>query len=161
MANERTVARIAARIKERVAHCIEFELNDPRSAFITLTKVELARDLATVKVFYSVLGSDADRTKAGYMLESATGFVQRQLGRVLRTRRIPRIAWHYDDTIELMARMDRLIDDALAHDRAINPAAHASGTALPTGELPPGDTDDAGLVDYEYEEFLDRRDDEE
>ena len=154
MANDRTVARLEARIKERVAHCVEFELNDPRAAFITLTKVELARDLANVKVFYSVLGSEADRTKAAFMLESATGFVQKQLGRVLRTRRIPRIAWHYDDTIELMARMDAAIDQALASDREINPGAH------PEKELRPEGASDKDVVDIEYEEFLTEEDED-
>jgi ribosome-binding factor A len=155
MANERTIARLEARIKERVAYCVEFELNDPRSAFITITRVALTGDLGSVKVYYSVLGSEADRTKARFMLESATGFVQRQLGRVLRTRRIPRIAWHYDETIELMARMDRVIDDALAHDREVNPAAHTEQELRPTG------SDDRDVVDVEYDEFLDGRDDDE
>ncbi len=152
MANERTIARLESRIKERVAYCVEFELSDPRSAFITITTVDLARDVAAVKVFYSVLGTDADRTKAAHMLESATGFVQRQLGRVLRTRRIPRIAWHYDDSIERMAKMDAAIDKALAGDREINPEAHQ--------ELRPKQADDNDVVDVEYEQFLGEQDEE-
>ena len=150
MANERTIARLQARIKERVAHSIEFELNDPRASFITVTQVELARDLATVKVFYSVLGSEAERSKAAHMLESATGFVQRQLGRVLRTRRTPRILWRYDESIELMDRMDRAIDAALDRDREVR------------GELPaekkPAEVDE---VESEYQDFLSTQDDDE
>ena len=128
MANDRTIARLEARIKERAAHAIEFELNDPRSAFITITRCELARDLATVKIFYSVLGSEADKNKTARMLESAGGFIQRQVARVLRTRITPRISWFFDDTIEKIDRMDHLLNEAFKSDREVNPGAHEGWT---------------------------------
>ncbi len=149
MANDRTIARLEARIKERVAHCVEFELSDPRSAFITVTKVELSRDISNVKVFYSVLGSEADRSKVEHMLASAVGFVQGKLARVLKTRRVPRIQWVYDDSIELLDRMNRLIKGALEHDREVNPLAHGDDLR-PKGA---GDSEKE-LVELEYEEFL-------
>ncbi len=124
MANDRTIARLEARIKERAAYAVEFELNDPRSSFITLTRCELARDLASVKIFYSVLGSEADKNKTARMLESAGGFIQRQVGRVLRTRHTPRISWIFDDTIEKIDRMDNLLNETFKSDREINPDAH-------------------------------------
>ena len=49
MANPRSIARLEARIHERVAHCLEFEVSDPRSAFITVTKVELSTDLSIAR----------------------------------------------------------------------------------------------------------------
>jgi len=128
MANDRTIARLEARIKERAAHAIEFELNDPRSAFITITRCQLARDLATVKIFYSVLGTEADKNKTARMLESAGGFIQRQVARVLNTRVTPRISWFYDDTIEKIDRMDHLLNEAFKADREVNPHAHEGWT---------------------------------
>lgn len=148
MANPRTVARIAARIKERVAHCVEFELSDPRSSFITITRVEVARDLSAAKIYYSVLGTPGERSKAQHMLVDATGFVQRQLGRVLRTRRIPRLTWFYDESIEHAARMEKAIQEALRRDREINPDAHGQVDVWDREE----DSDVA--AEREYDEFL-------
>ena len=125
MADPRTIARLEARIKERVAHAVEFELADPRSSFITVTRVELNRDVSRGRIFYSVLGTPGDRSKARAMLEDASGFLQRKVGRVLNLRRMPRLTWHYDDTIEAMVRMDDVIRQALAHDEEIHPGAHA------------------------------------
>ena len=141
MANDRTIARLESRIKERAAHAIEFELNDPRSSFITLTRCQLARDLASVKIFYSVLGSEADKNKTARMLESAGGFIQRQVGRVLRTRHTPRISWFFDDTIEKIARMDDLLNETFKSDRKINPDAHEGWTedSGPEQDSLPGD----------------------
>jgi ribosome-binding factor A len=155
MANPRTKARIEARILERAAHCVEFELNDPRGSFITLTRVEISNDLSTAKVFYSVYGSEGDKSRARHMLDGASGFIRSQVGRVLRTRRIPRLTWIYDDSIEYAAEMQKKIAEALRHDREVNPAAHADKRL----EEPEPDEDEE--LDREYIDYLNALEEEE
>ena len=77
MANPRTIARLEARIHERAAYCLQFEINDPRAGFITILRVELSSDVSVGKIFYSVLGDESDRSKAAHMLEGARGYIQR------------------------------------------------------------------------------------
>ncbi len=125
MANARTIARLQARILQRAAHCIEFELNDPRRAFITLTRVELSSDLSAGKIYYSVLGTKGDRNKAARMLEDAAGFIQRQVASVLKVRRVPRLRWFYDESIAYAAEMDKAISAALHRDRKIQEEGQA------------------------------------
>ncbi len=125
MANPRSIARIEARIRERVAYCVEFELKDPRASFITVTRVEVSSDLSIAKVYYTVLGTDGDKSKVAHMLEGASSFVRHQIGRVLETRKIPQVHWFFDDTIEIQENMEEAIFEALARDRKINPSAHA------------------------------------
>ena len=164
MANSRTKARIEARIRERVAYCVGFELNDPRATFITITKAEITSDLASAKVFYTVLGTSGDKTRTAHMLEDATGFIRKQLGRVLRTRRIPRLSWIYDDSIEFQENIEEAIARALHRDREINPEAHAEVPAPP----PPKDADEVeadededAIVDHEYLEYREEQEKEE
>jgi len=135
MANPRTIARLEARIQERAAYCLQFEVNDPRASFITVTKVELSKDLTSGKIHYSVLGSEGDRSKAEHMLKSAAGFIQRQVARVLEMRRVPHLRWVYDGSMERASSMDKLIREARERDRAINPrgAAAAESSASPRG----------------------------
>jgi len=154
MTNPRVKARIEARIQERVAHCVEFELNDPRATFITITRVEVSDDLSSAKVFYSVYGSEGDKSRTAHMLDDATGFVKRQLGRVLKTRRVPGLRWIYDDSIERTAQMHATIQEALEKDRALNPSAHAD---IPKPE--PAKQDDE--LDREYLDFLNAQEGEE
>ncbi|MCY2961486.1 MAG: 30S ribosome-binding factor RbfA [Planctomycetota bacterium] len=121
MANPRTIARLCARIHERAAHCLQFEIKDPRASFATITRVELTNDLSLAKVYYSVLGDEGDRSKVAHMLEHATGFVQRQVVRVLKMRRAPALRFVYDDSIETAAAIDKLIREARERDRRIDP----------------------------------------
>ena len=156
MSNPRTKARIEARIRERVAYCVEFELNDPRSAFITITKVEVTSDLGRARIFFSVYGSSGDKNRVQHMLQDATGFVRRQVGRVLRLRRIPRLDWVYDDTLEFQEEMEKKISAALEHDRLVNPDAHKDlEPDAGTEETVQGD------AELEYLDFLDAQDEEE
>lgn len=104
---------------ERAAHCIAFELNDPRIALVTLQRCELTKDLANAKLYYSMIGTRADQAKCQRALDSAAGFVQRQIGRVLRTRRIPRVRWEFDESVQASAEMDLKIQEALRRDAAI------------------------------------------
>ena len=121
MANPRTIARLQERIKERAAHCLQFELSDPRASFVTITRVELAHDFSYARIYYSVLGGEADKSKVEHMLKAAAGFIQRQVARVLETRRVPHMHWIFDGSTEQAADMDRLIHEARERDRAINP----------------------------------------
>ncbi len=119
MANPRTIAKLEARIHERAAHALEFEVRDPRNVLVTITKVELANDLSHAKIFYSVLGGKSDRSKAEHMLASAGGFIQRQVARVLETRKVPHLSWEFDASIEQAQKLDSAIRKALERDRII------------------------------------------
>lgn len=119
MVHPRTIARLEARILERAAHCLEFEIRDPRAGLITITRVELANDVSSGVIFYSVLGDRAERSKTAHMLESAAGFIQRQVARVLDVRRMPHLKWVYDESIAHAAHMDEAIQGALERDREI------------------------------------------
>lgn len=118
MANPRTIARVAARIQQRVAHCLQFELNDPRAGHATLTEVRLSTDMRNATILWT-LQDEKDRSKTEHMLEGATGFVRKQLARVLETRVIPDIAWKFDDRIAKASAMESLIERAVSRDEEI------------------------------------------
>lgn len=119
MASERTIARLQAQIQRRVAHCLQFELADPRASFVTVVRVELNSDLSTAKVHYSVLGDEAEKSKAAQMLDHAKGFIRRQLGGVLRTKTLPELRWVYDDSVERTETFEELLERTKQRDREI------------------------------------------
>jgi len=135
MASPRTIAKIEARIHERAAYCLQFELADPRSGMITLTGVKLSPDLSIARIRYTVLGGPAERSKAEHMLASAAGFIQRQVGRVLDMRRTPTLHFHYDEGLEEARRVEDLIAQALERDKRIHQEGFAPEDAGSTLEI--------------------------
>ena len=110
--NPRTIAKLEARIHERAAYALEFEVRDPRMPLVTITRVELSKDLAHAKVFYSVLGPRSERSKAEHLLESAGGFIQRPRGQMQLSG-----AHQTDDSIAQVFAFQEQEDDEHHHHR--------------------------------------------
>ncbi|MEE2710474.1 MAG: 30S ribosome-binding factor RbfA [Gemmatimonadota bacterium] len=101
----RRVERVSDLIKQQVSNIIRNDLKDPRVGFITVTSVDLSRDLRHAKVFISVMGSDEDRSKSLEGLERASGFIRSRLGNMIRIRHIPELLFRHDDSYEYAARI--------------------------------------------------------
>ena len=102
--------RVNEAVREVVSEAVG-ELKDPRIGFVTITGVETSPDLRQARVFVSVLGSEAKRTKTLDGLAAAHGVLQARVARELRMKRTPQLAFEYDPTVERGVRMTQLIDD--------------------------------------------------
>jgi ribosome-binding factor A len=94
------------------------ELKDPRIGFVTVTGVETSTDLRHAKVFVSVLGSERKREASLAALAAAHGVLQTRLGRELRMKRTPTLAFEYDPSVERGVRMSQLIDELAPDDNS-------------------------------------------
>ena len=108
--------RIADLILQELAEVLLRKVQDPRLSDITLTSVEVSADLRHAKIYYSLLGDDEKRSKVALGLESARGFVKRELGKRLQLRRIPDISFYFDASLEHGSHIDRLLADLKESD---------------------------------------------
>jgi ribosome-binding factor A len=128
MADPQRIKRIESRIRQDIAELLLGELKDPRMrGLISITRVEVTRDLAQAKVFYSVLGSDTDLRTAQRFLDDARGYIQSRVAKQLEIRTAPRLAFRFDDSIEKQAAISKLIDEAVASDRRDTPPGQGQG----------------------------------
>jgi ribosome-binding factor A len=110
MPENRRPDRVAEAIREEVATFLAEDARDPRIVgLVTVTGVDVTRDLRHAKIYVSVMGSDDERRATMQGLESAAGHLRSRLGRVLRLRVAPEITFRYDDSISRAARIDALL----------------------------------------------------
>jgi ribosome-binding factor A len=102
MAQGRRVERVAALIRREVSELLMSGIKDERihSGMASVTHVEVAGDLQHCRIFVSVLGSEADRARVLEGLKAAAPFVKGELGRRLRLRRTPEVAFQLDRGLE-------------------------------------------------------------
>jgi ribosome-binding factor A len=100
--------RVSEEFREVLAEEIP-RLKDPRVGFVTITGVRVTADLRRAKVFYTVLGSEADRKRTRAGLRSARGHLRQVLGHEVRLKFLPDLEFEEDQTIEEAARVDQLI----------------------------------------------------
>lgn len=109
--------KVAETIHETVSSILARGLNDPRIGFVTISAVEVTDDLHLARIFFTVIG-DADAKKnseAG--LNSAKGYIRKELGRVLTMRHIPEIIFKYDHSQDYGSRIDSILREiGTGHD---------------------------------------------
>jgi ribosome-binding factor A len=103
--------KVGVVIKEEISRMLIREIKDPRIGFVTITRVKVSKDLRFVKVYFSVLGDQSAREDSVRGLNSAVGFMRRELGRRLRLRYVPDIVFSFDPSLEHMSRLAELIQE--------------------------------------------------
>jgi ribosome-binding factor A len=110
--------RVRDLILQELSYVLQRKVKDPRLGGITLTRVEVTEDLRYARVFYSVLATEEVKVAVAAGLERARGYVKRELGRRLQLRRMPDIAFCYDDSLEYGSRIHRLLSELKKPDVA-------------------------------------------
>jgi ribosome-binding factor A len=100
-----------------LSELLRFETKDPGLADISLTAVDLSRDLSVARVYFSMLNPDDDPQPAIDGLARAAGFLRSKLGRELQVRHVPELRFTHDDSIAHGAEITQLIDDATGANR--------------------------------------------
>jgi len=108
--------RIGEQLRRELAELIRAELRDPRLALISMTSIEVSRDLAYARIYVTLMGDPAERNERVAELNQAAPLLRRELGRRMRLRVIPKLEFRYDEIVEQGARLSALIDAAVASD---------------------------------------------
>lgn len=106
--------RVAEQLQRELAELIRREVKDPRAGLVTVTAVEVSKDLAYAKVFVSSLGGTLAPAELIGTLQHAAGYYRHELGQALRLRILPELRFHYDQTEERAAALEALIARANA-----------------------------------------------
>lgn len=116
MAGFARTERVAQQIQRELAELLRLEINDPRVRLVTITDVEVASDYSHAKIFFTRLDGKHDEAQQG--LESASGFLRRQLAHSIKLRVMPQLHFVYDASVERGSHLSQLIDQAVASDKA-------------------------------------------
>ncbi len=104
--------RINSEVMRELSRIISREIKDPRiSPMTSVVSVEVAPDLKTCKAYISVLGDQDAQADTLAGLQSAHGFIKRELARTVNLRNTPDIRFVMDQSIEYGVNMSRKIDE--------------------------------------------------
>ncbi len=104
--------RVEEATKEVLAEVIQREIKDPRVGFVTISRVDVSPDLRHARVYYSVLGDDAEVKRTIQGLESSRGYMRSALGKHLRLKYLPEIDLVREDVSGDAIRLAKLLDRA-------------------------------------------------
>ncbi|MCH9756092.1 MAG: 30S ribosome-binding factor RbfA [Gammaproteobacteria bacterium] len=103
--------RIAGLMQRKLAQLIQHEIHDPRlPKWMTILDVKISKDLGNARVYFTVISDEPDEVVA--VLNASAPFLRTALARTLSLRRVPKLSFVYDTSVEYGKQLSRLIDKA-------------------------------------------------
>lgn len=110
------IARLNEQLKRELTEMIRTQVRDPRVGLVTITGVEVARDLGSARVFVREMGTAEELEQSLAGLEAAAPFLRTELGRVLRVRRVPELRFREDRSYEGARRIEEVLSQVLPEE---------------------------------------------
>jgi ribosome-binding factor A len=98
-------------VRKVLSETLLTKVQDPRIGMVSVTGVRISRELDTAKVWVTVLGDEAARAETMKGLRSAASFLQSEIARQVRMRKVPRLSFVYDDSLDEGMRIDAALRD--------------------------------------------------
>ncbi len=110
------VARLGGELKREIAAILEREVKDPRLEMVSVVAVNIAPDGCAAHIYVSPLSAAHSKDEVAAALGSAAGYIRRELGHRLKTRSIPELFFHVDESIAYGVRMTTAIERQIEAD---------------------------------------------
>ncbi|MGE5842639.1 MAG: 30S ribosome-binding factor RbfA [Deltaproteobacteria bacterium] len=104
----RRADRVGDLMLREIADLLMTRVKDPRVKKTTVTGIVVSKDLRYAKVYYSLIGTEAELLEAQKGLESATGFIKREVGLRMSLRYMPEIVFKHDPSLAEGDHMEKL-----------------------------------------------------
>ena len=108
--------RVGELVRRALANIVRDRLSDQDFKLLSITAIDMTRDLKKATVFVSLLGEEDEKDRAITILNTHAGFLRRELSRKINLRHTPEIEFRYDTSIERGSRLTRLIDGLAVDD---------------------------------------------
>ena len=107
--SSKRAVRVGDQLLKEVADLLARKVKDPRVKGVTLTGISLSNDLRHAKIFFSILGDEEAVRKALKGLDSAKGFIKREVSLGMELRYTPEIAFRHDPSLRVGAHMEKVL----------------------------------------------------
>ncbi len=135
------IERIAEQVREEVSQILATDIADPGVGLVTVSRVKVSPDLSLARVYWTLFGDDAEKKRTTKALQRAAPFVRHVLATRLTLRRVPEVAFHYDEGLAAHQRVEEILHEIHEAEaaRGETPGSEpTAATADPTPAAAPG-----------------------
>lgn len=116
MAKQRT-DRLNSLLKEVITEVIRRDVRNPHvNELVTVTRVDISKDLHYAKVYISVIGTEQQKTETIQALQSAAGFIAVNASKKVVMRYFPSLTFKLDDAVDKHMRIEELLQEIKAKE---------------------------------------------
>ena len=111
MSKQLRIEKLQELIKQEMSKMLLREIKDPRIGFVTVTEVEMTGDLREAKIYVSIMGGEEKIKESLEGLQSALGFIRREIGQRVRLRFTPEISFALDTSLDYSEHIQKILLD--------------------------------------------------
>lgn len=138
------IERIAEQLREEVSQILATDVADPGVGLVTVSRVKVSPDLSLARVYWTLLGDAAEKKRTTKALQRAAPFVRHVLATRLTLRRVPEVAFHFDEGLAAHQRVEEILheihEEEAARGEAPAAAAAPAADAAPTADAAPAES---------------------
>lgn len=109
---EKRVQRIGEELRRVISDIIRSKIKDPRiPEIISVTNVIVTNDLSFAKIFVEIMGTKEEQEEALEGLNSAKGFIKKEISGEVKLRQMPELIFILDETLDINQKMEELIEE--------------------------------------------------
>ena len=108
MTERKRSGKVADLVQKEISEMLLRSIKDPRIGFVTVTRVKVSDDCRSARIYFSVVGSEEERSRSMEGLNSAKGFLRKELGRRVSLRHTPDLIFQFDPSIEYAIHMEEM-----------------------------------------------------
>lgn len=103
------IERLQSDFLRVISTTIQREIKDPQVGFVTVTEVQITKDLSFATIYFSTLDKNGRQDNALEALNRAKGFIKKELSRAVKIRKIPDLIFKYDEALDYGNKIDRIL----------------------------------------------------
>jgi ribosome-binding factor A len=108
--------KVSEQIHKIISELMIKGLKDPRIGFVTITGVKMPTDMRQATIYFTTYGSDEEKQNTLAGLNSARGFIRKEVGQELKMRFVPEIIFKYDTSVEYGQHIEKMLKEIGAQD---------------------------------------------
>lgn len=112
------IERISEQVREELSQMLATEVGDPGIGLITVTRVKVTGDLSLARVYWTTMGTPAERAKTEKALRRTQPYLRHLLATRMTLRRVPDLMFHFDASVAAQDRIERILLDLREEEKA-------------------------------------------
>ena len=102
--------RVEGQLRKEISKILQEDIKDPRIGFVTITRIDLTKNLRYARIYFSILGDDNAKEESLKGIKSSIGFIRKLIAERMNLRYVPEFYFKLDNSIEYSISLEKTFE---------------------------------------------------
>ena len=102
--------RVEGQLRKEISKILQEDIKDPRIGFVTITRIDLTKNLRYARIYFSILGDDNAKEESLKGIKSSIGYIRKLIAERMNLRYVPELYFILDNSIEYSINLEKTFE---------------------------------------------------